>query len=72
MGDFLARIIGLTSIIVGILTLLMATFSYFKKGKDINHQTFTFPKLLIIFLSFLILLIFLVFGGYYLFAWALI
>lgn len=72
MGDRLAQTIGLFSIFVGILTLLMSTIGYFKKGKDINQQTFIFPRLLVIFLSLVMFLIFLIFGIYYLFAWGLI
>lgn len=72
MGDRLAQTIGLFSIFVGILTLLMSTIGYFKKGKDINQQTFIFPRLLVIFLSLGMFVIFLIFGIYYLFAWGLI
>ncbi|UQD50982.1 hypothetical protein C0971_02190 [Bacillus methanolicus] len=72
IGDILAQIIGLASIFVGIITVSIATISYFRKGKDINRQTFTFPRLLIIFLSVILLLIFLCFGVYYLFVWGLI
>lgn len=72
IGDRLAQTIGLASIFVGIITLLMTTIGYFKKGKDINQQTFVFPRLLIIFLSLVLLLIFIIFGAYYLFAWGLI
>lgn len=72
IGDRLAQTIGLASIFVGIMTLLMSTIGYFKKGKDINYQTFIFPRFLVIFLSFVLLLIFLIFGVYYLFAWGLL
>lgn len=72
IGDILAQIIGIASIVAGIVTLLMTTISYFQKGKDINQQTFTFSRKLIVFLSILLMLIFLVFGVYYLFAWGLI
>ncbi|MBT2696658.1 DUF202 domain-containing protein [Bacillus sp. ISL-40] len=72
IGDRLAQTIGLASIFVGIMTLMMSTIGYFKKGKDINQQTFIFPRNLVIFLSLVLLLIFLIFGIYYLFAWGLI
>jgi putative membrane protein len=72
IGDLLAETIGLASIFVGIATLLMSTFGYFKKGKGINNQNFGYSKILIVFLSLFMFLIFLVFGTYYLFAWGLI
>lgn len=72
IGDRLAQTIGLTSIFVGIMTLSMSTIGYFKKGHDINQQTFIFPRFLVLFLSLLLLFIFLVFGVYYLFAWGLL
>ena len=72
IGDILAQIIGIASILVGIIIIILSTISYFKKGKEINLQSFAYPRLLIAFLSVLILFIFLVFGIYYLFAWGLI
>ncbi|AGK55811.1 YidH family protein [Bacillus sp. 1NLA3E] len=72
IGDILAKIIGLASIVLGIITLIMTTFSYFRKGKDINNQTFHFSKALVVSLSILLILIFLVFGIYYLYVWKFI
>lgn len=72
IGDILAQTIGLASIFIGIITLSMSTIGYFKKGKDINQQTFIFPRILVIFLSLILLLVFLIFGIYYLFARGLI
>jgi putative membrane protein len=72
LGDMLAKIIGLASIIVGILTLLIATFSYFKKGKDINQQSFHYSKFLVYFLSVALILIIIVFCFYYLFVWGML
>ncbi|MDQ6598256.1 DUF202 domain-containing protein [Bacillus salipaludis] len=72
MADTLARVIGLASIVVGIIALIITTISYFKKGKEINNQTFRFSKLMVIYLSFSLILVFLVFGLYYLFVWRLI
>lgn len=72
LGDMLAKLIGLSSIIVGIITLIFTTFSYFKKGEDINQQTFRFTRITIILLTILMTLIFIVFGAYYLIMWALI
>jgi putative membrane protein len=68
----LAKIIGLASIIVGILTLSIATFSYFKKGKDINQQSFRYSKSLVYFLSVALILIIIVFCFYYLFVWGML
>jgi putative membrane protein len=72
LGDMLAKIIGLASIIVGILTLSIATFSYFKKGKDINQQSFRYSKSLVYFLSVALILIIIVFCFYYLFVWGML
>ena len=72
IGDRLAQTIGFASIFVGIMTLSLSTIGYFKKGNDINQQTFIFPRFLVLFLSLLLLFIFLVFGVYYLFAWGLL
>ncbi|MDP4162939.1 MAG: DUF202 domain-containing protein [Bacillota bacterium] len=72
IGDFLAKIIGLGSIFVGIISLVLTTISYFTKGNDINQQTFKYSKLLVIFLSISLILIFFVFTAYYLFVWGLI
>lgn len=72
IGDLLAKIIGLASILVGILILLFTTISYFKKGADINRQNFVFSKYLVIVLSLSLTLIILVFGFYYLFVWGII
>jgi putative membrane protein len=72
MGDILARIIGLSSIIVGIVALIITTNTYFIKGKQINNQTFKFSRLMILYLSVSLILIFLVFGLYYLYVWGLL
>ncbi|WP_419884169.1 YidH family protein [Peribacillus sp. B-H-3] len=71
MGDVFAAIIGIGSIAAGIAVLILSSISYFRKGKDINQQTFRFSKKLIIFLSLSLLIIFLLFGAYYLVAWRL-
>ncbi|MFB6467856.1 YidH family protein [Cytobacillus sp. Hz8] len=72
MADLLAKIIGLASISVGILALMFSTISYFQKGKEINRQTFHFSRSVVVFLSFSLILVFLVFGLYYLYVWQLI
>ncbi|PLS15845.1 hypothetical protein CVD28_20290 [Bacillus sp. M6-12] len=65
-SDTLAKVIGLSSIVVGIIGLILTTVNYFRKGKEINEQTFVFSKMVILTLSILITLIFLTFGVYYL------
>lgn len=72
IGDLLAQMIGLASIIVGVLILISTTISYFKKGTDINQQSFVFSKFLVLTLSISLTLIILVFGFYYLFVWGII
>ncbi|MGG1397110.1 DUF202 domain-containing protein [Bacillus salipaludis] len=72
MGDILAKIIGLASIMVGVIALIITTISYFTKGNQINNQTFKYSKLMVVYLSLSLILIFLVFGVYYLFVWGLL
>ncbi|MCA1037288.1 MULTISPECIES: YidH family protein [Bacillaceae] len=72
IGDALAQIIGLASIIVGILTIIMTTIGYFRKGHEINSQSFRFSRRMIVLLSALLLLIFAVFGFYYMFVWGIL
>ncbi|WP_391559913.1 YidH family protein [Robertmurraya sp.] len=72
LGDILAQTIGLASIFVGIVTIILSTIGYFKKGRDINNQTFNYPRVITLCLSILLLLIFLFFGIYYLFIWELL
>jgi putative membrane protein len=72
MADILAQIIGLASIFVGIIALIITTITYFKKGKEINHQTFTFSRKMVIYLSVSLILIFLIFGVYYLYVWRIV
>ncbi|PFH87716.1 DUF202 domain-containing protein [Bacillus sp. AFS088145] len=71
IGDTLSKIIGLSSIIVGIFALIISTISYFIKGNDINNQVFKFSRILVVYLSVALVLIFLVFGAYYLDVWGL-
>ncbi|MGM9988940.1 MAG: YidH family protein [Bacillaceae bacterium] len=70
-GDILAKTIGLASIVVGLITILMTTIGYFKKGKEINQQTFLFPKGIVLLLSISLFIIFIIFGVYYLFVWGI-
>lgn len=64
--DFLATLIGLTSVGIGIITIIMATVAYFEKVKCINNQTFTSSKNFIITLSFIIIFIAALFSTYFL------
>lgn len=72
MADILARIIGLSSIVVGIIALIITTVTYFIKGNEINQQSFRFSRKMVAFLSIALILIFLVFGVYYLYVWKLV
>ncbi len=71
IGDTLSKIIGLSSIIVGIFALIISTISYFIKGNDINNQAFKFSRTLVVYLSVALVLIFIIFGAYYLDVWGL-
>jgi putative membrane protein len=64
--DFLATLIGLTSVGIGIITVIIATVVYLDKIKSINTQTFTSSKHFIITLSFIIIFIAVLFSIYFL------
>ncbi|MGM0875343.1 MAG: YidH family protein [Bacillota bacterium] len=66
IGDLLANIIGLSSVGLGILTIIMATVAYMKKINAINNQTFRTPKTTVIILGIFVIMIALVFGIYFL------
>ena len=66
IGDLMATIIGLSSVGLGILTIILATVSYFKKVKAINHQTFQTPKITILALCTFITMIALFLAFYFL------
>ncbi|MDN4523329.1 YidH family protein [Fictibacillus fluitans] len=70
--DWLAQFIGLASIFIGIIALVMSTITFFTKGKSINEQKFRFPRKSILTISIVLLLIFIIFGMYYLIAWELL
>ncbi|MBA4538366.1 DUF202 domain-containing protein [Bacillus aquiflavi] len=63
-GDMLANIIGIISVIFGVVTILISTYSYFKKLKTINEQTFKASKLFVGILSTLLIVIILIFAVY--------
>ncbi|WP_156288984.1 YidH family protein [Oceanobacillus salinisoli] len=64
--DYLAHVIGLASVGVGILTIILATVSYFKKHISINNQTFRTSRITLVFVGVLVIIIALVFGIYFL------
>jgi putative membrane protein len=66
IGDLLANIIGISSVGLGILTIIMATASYLKKINSINNQTFRTSKTTVVTLGIFVIVIALVFGTYFL------
>ncbi|WP_338472943.1 DUF202 domain-containing protein [Niallia sp. XMNu-256] len=65
-SDLIATFIGLSSVGLGILTIILATASYFKKVKAINQQTFQTPKITVLALCIFIAMIALVLAFYFL------
>lgn len=65
IGDLLANIIGISSVGLGILTIIMATVSYLKKINSINNQTFRTSKTTVVTLGIFVIAIALVFGTYF-------
>ncbi|MCM3584530.1 DUF202 domain-containing protein [Mesobacillus maritimus] len=65
-GDQLATVIGLSTVGLGILTVLMSMIVYFKKIHSINSQTFVSTKGYIITLSTVIIIIGLLLAVYFL------
>ena len=65
IGDFLANIIGLSSVGIGILTIIMATFACLKKINAINNQVFHTSKTTVIALGIFVIMIALTFGIYF-------
>ena len=68
LGDVLANVIGVSSVGLGIFTILMATTAYLKKINSINNQTFNNPKGTVVALGIFVIMIALVFGIYFLIA----
>ncbi|MGM0844908.1 MAG: YidH family protein [Bacillota bacterium] len=66
LGDLLANIIGLSSVALGILTIIMALTAYIKKIDAINTQSFRTSRITIIALAVLVIVIALIFGTYFL------
>ncbi|MEC2074983.1 DUF202 domain-containing protein [Metabacillus fastidiosus] len=68
IGDILANVIGISSVALGIITIIMATVAYMKKIDAINNQTFRTPKITIMTLGVLVIVIALIFAAYFLIA----
>ncbi|WP_456271047.1 YidH family protein [Bacillus sp. AK031] len=66
VGDLLANIIGLSSVGLGILTIIMASVTYIRKIDAINNQSFRTSKLTILTLGIFVIVIALLFGAYFL------
>ncbi|RIW34731.1 DUF202 domain-containing protein [Bacillus salacetis] len=66
IGDALANIIGLSSVGLGILTIVMALISYMRKIDAINNQSFRTSRATIVALAVFVIVISLIFGAYFL------
>jgi len=66
-SDLLASIIGLSSVGLGIITIIMATLAYFKKTHTINSQSFRTTKTTVVTLAFFVITIAIVFGVYFIY-----
>ncbi|CEG27232.1 YidH family protein [Bacillus sp. B-jedd] len=65
INDFMANLIGVASVLLGISVIIMATVSYLQKVKTINNQTFKSPKVSIILLGILVVMIAVFFSVYF-------
>lgn len=65
INDFMANLIGVASVLLGISVIIMATVSYLQKVKTINNQTFKSPKASIILLGILVVMIAVFFSVYF-------
>lgn len=64
-GNFMANLIGISSVGLGIFVIVMSTLAYLKKVRSINDQTFRTPRLSIILLGVLVIVITVFFGFYF-------
>jgi len=64
-GDLIAKMIGLASVGLGVLTVLMSMIVYFKKIDSINNQTFVSSKTYILILSSMIIIIAILLAVYF-------
>ncbi|WP_071394956.1 YidH family protein [Bacillus tuaregi] len=65
ISDYLANIIGLSSVGLGIITILLATIAYIRKINAINQQTFRTPKTTVVVLGAFVIIIAVVFAFYF-------
>ncbi|WP_059170489.1 YidH family protein [Bacillus sp. FJAT-27445] len=65
IGDFMANLIGISSVSLGILVIIMSMAGYLRKVRSINEQTFRTPRLSIILLGVLVVVITAFFGVYF-------
>lgn len=68
-ADLLIRIIGFSTLLLGLLTLLFAVSSYIRKRKGINTNTFHSASTFITFMGSFLVGILLLFGIYLFFAY---
>ncbi|RDU35860.1 hypothetical protein DRW41_16135 [Neobacillus piezotolerans] len=64
-GNFMANLIGISSVGLGILVIVMSMVAYLKKVRSINEQTFRTPRMSIILLGVLVAVITAFFGVYF-------
>ncbi|SHG65815.1 YidH family protein [Ornithinibacillus halophilus] len=62
--DLFASIIGYASIVIGIITIILASISYLKKLKTINNQSFQSTTITLVSVGVLVILIGIIFAGY--------
>ncbi|WP_316568908.1 DUF202 domain-containing protein [Neobacillus sp. YIM B06451] len=65
IGNFMANLIGISSVALGIIVIVMSMVAYLRKVRSINDQTFRTPRLSIILLSVLVVVITAFFGVYF-------
>ncbi|OZM56001.1 hypothetical protein CIB95_14240 [Lottiidibacillus patelloidae] len=64
ISDLIAVIIGVFSGVIGVGIIILATISYLMKRRDINNQTFTASKPLVIILAVISSIIILIYISY--------
>lgn len=67
LGDKIAVIITITSVVIGFSTIIGSTINYFRVRKNINKQTFTSSISIIIFMSIIALIIVILIAFYFIF-----
>ncbi|WP_409270015.1 YidH family protein [Neobacillus sp. SCS-31] len=65
IGNFMANLIGISSVALGIIVIVMSMAAYLRKVQSINDQTFRTPRLSIILLGILVVVITAFFGVYF-------